>query len=148
MASAFAIDSSVYIDALRDRDRMDLLKRFLGRAGGRVALCGVVAMELRAGARTPEQQGAIDALIGAYVHRSRVIATSFQACWQAGRALADLAGRHPGSAAMAATLVADAQIAAACREVGATLITNNARDFARLQRYMRGFRFVDPWPLI
>jgi predicted nucleic acid-binding protein len=143
----YVLDTNVYIDALRDRAEMEFLKQFLRRAGSRVLLAGVVAMELRAGARTEPQQGALDALIGAYSRNERVLPTSFDAHWQAGRALADVA-RRERSATLPPSLLADAQLACACREVQAVLVTRNGGDFARIQRGLRGFRFVEPWPLV
>lgn len=39
----------------------------------------------------------------------------------------------------------DVLIAASCREVGATLVTRNHRDFERVRKVI-AFRFVPPWP--
>lgn len=39
----------------------------------------------------------------------------------------------------------DVLIAASCREHGLTLITENVRDFARIQNRM-AFEYVVPWP--
>jgi predicted nucleic acid-binding protein len=143
--SRFAIDSSVYIEALRDRARLLDLKGFLGRAGLRVLVAGVVALELRAGARTEPQAAALNSLLDPYVQRDRMFGVSFDAFWQAGRVLCALAPRGTRGE-FPRHLTHDAMLAASCRETRVTLITRNARDFARVQRYLRGFRFTQPWP--
>jgi predicted nucleic acid-binding protein len=135
----FAIDTNVYVEALRSRERLRALQGFLGRAGLRVLVAGIVALELRAGARTAAQASALEGLLEAYTRRDRVFGVSFEALCQAGRVLGALAtfSRH---------LTNDAMLAASCREAGVVLITNNATDFSAIQRHLRGFRFVAPWP--
>lgn len=145
MKELYAFDSNVYIVALRSRTDLEELKEFLRRAGGRVVVSAVVAMELRAGAATVEQQADVDALIGEYRRRQAVITPSFEAYAHAGRVLSALrVGRRSGD--VPASFIADAIIASSCREVGVTLITRNFGDFSRLQRQLRGFRFSAPWP--
>lgn len=85
MAARFALDTNVYIEALRDRDRLRALQGFLARAGLRVLVAGVVALELRAGALTAAQASALETLIDTYARRGRVFGVSFEALWQAGR---------------------------------------------------------------
>ena len=146
MPDRFAIDTNVYIEALRDRDRMRALQGFLAGAGLRVLVAGVVALELRAGARTGAQAAALEALLEAYLRRGRVFGVSIDALWQAGRVLSAAAGVRAGAGAFPSHLTNDAMLAALCREAGVVLITNNARDFGAVQRHLRGFRFVEPWP--
>jgi predicted nucleic acid-binding protein len=147
VADLYVLDTNVYIDALRDREERAALKRFLIRVGLRIRLAGIVAMELRAGAVTPEHQRALEQLIDPHVRRERVIGLSFAACLEAGRALSSLVAKERLRLASApASLTNDALMAAWCREAGAVLVTNNHRDFTRLARHLRGFRFVAPWP--
>jgi predicted nucleic acid-binding protein len=142
----FAIDTNVYIEALRDRDRLRALQGFLARSGLRVMVAGVVALELRAGVRTPAQASALELLLDAYTRRGQVFGVSFEALWQAGRVLSALAGTSARTGPFPRHLTNDAMLAASCREAGAVLITHDARDFAAVQRHLRGFRFVEPWP--
>ena len=147
MREPFAIDTNVYIQALRDREELHRLKQFLRRAGSRVALAGVVAMDLRAGARTDAQESALEALLEAYAHRTRAFGTSFEAQWQAGRVLATVACTEYRGRSIAPHFINDAVLAASCRENRTVLITHNTRDFTTIQRHLRGFRFIKPWPL-
>ncbi len=148
MADLYVIDTNIYVDALRNGEQMGELKRFLLRAGTRVRLNGIVAMELLAGAGSPAHIDAVSALITPYGLRGWTTSPSFEACAQAGRALAGLAlGKRGRRRTIPPALVSDALIAASCREAGAVLVTKNAADFATLQRHMRGFRFLTPWPI-
>jgi predicted nucleic acid-binding protein len=142
MPDLLALDTNVYIAALRNVDRLSRLKRFLIRAGLKLRVPAVVALELRAGARTAAQQAAIRDLLAAYVARNRVLVPSFTAYAESGRALAELAAREGVDLSRAGSLVNDVLLAASCREAGAQLVTENARDFAAVQRHLHGFRFA------
>ncbi len=142
MASLFALDTNIYIAALRDRERLLQLKRFLIRTGTRLRLSAVVALELRAGARTAAQAEAVQALVEPYDERGQVIVPSFGAWVESGRALATLGAREGVNLSGATALFADALIATSCREADVTLVTENGRDFAALQRHVRGFKYA------
>ena len=137
----YALDTNVYVRALRDRDRLSRLKRFLIRTGNRLRVNAVVALELRAGARTGAHEQAIADLVAAYAARERLVSPSFDAYVQGGRVLASLAAHEGIEVARAGSLVNDVMIATSCREQNARLVTENAHDFVLIQRYVRGFRF-------
>lgn len=141
MAALYALDTNVYIGALRNADRLVRLKRFLLRLGMRVRLPAVVALELRAGARTAAQESAIRDLVAAHLTRDRVIVPSFAAYTESGRVLAALASRDRRDLSRAASLVNDVLLATSCREAGVRLVTENVSDFAAVQRHLRGFHF-------
>ena len=141
MAEMYALDSSVYIRALRDPDRLARLKRFLIRMGLRVLANAVVALELRAGARTSRHERAVADLLDSYAKRDRVIVPTFEAYRQGGRVLASLATNEGVDVSRAGSLVNDVLIATSCREAGVRLVTENADHFVSVQRYLRGFRF-------
>ena len=147
MSSGLALDTNVYIDAIRDPSELAALKQFVLRFGHRLWLAGVVAAELGAGALTDARRDAVDDLVRPYATRDRVFGVSFTACREAGRALAGLATRERVRLATAPpSLTNDALLAASCREADVVLVTRNFKDFSRLQRQLRGFRFVAPWP--
>lgn len=142
MADVFALDTNVYIRALRDRDRFAQLKRFLLKAGTRLRLSSVVALELRAGARVPAQERAVSDLVALYGTRGRVIVPSLAAFVEGGRVLAALGAQEGVDISRAGSLVGDVLIATSCREAAVRLVTENVRDFAAVQRHLRGFRFL------
>ena len=143
MAESYALDANVYISALRDRDQLAQLKRFLIRMGLRVRVNAVVALELQAGARTLAHERAVAELLASYVQRNRVIVPSFDAYAQGGRVIAALALREGIEIARAGSLVSDVMIATSCREAGVKLITQTVGHFAAVQRHLRGFRFAE-----
>lgn len=143
MAALLALDTNVYLHALRDPGALARLKRFMLRVGTRLRVSAVVAMELRAGARTPAQERDVEAMLSPYDRRGAVVVPTFNAFVQAGRVVAALATRERMELA-AGSFGNDAILAASCREAEVTLITENQRDFSAIQRHLRGFRFSDP----
>lgn len=137
------LDSNVYIRALRDRDALRRLKRYVLRAGGRLHVSAVAALELRAGAITRPQQHALEDLLAAYISRGRCLVPSFDAFVQAGRVLSALAAEGYPVSQAARSFTNDVLLATSCRESEATLVTDNLRDFRMIQRHVRGFRVVD-----
>ena len=143
MVDLFALDTNVYIHALREPSALARLQRFMLRVGTRLRVNAVVALELRAGARTSAQERAVEALLSPYARRERVVVPGVGAFVQAGRVIASLA-THEAMTAAAGSFTNDALLAASCREAGVVLITQNHRDFSAIQRHLRGFRFSDP----
>jgi len=138
---SYALDTNVYIRALRERERLTSLKRFLLRVGTRLRFSAVVALELRAGARTATQEQALADLVGPYARRERLLVPSCDTYTEGGRVLAALGARH-GVDVSRGSLVNDVLIASSCREAATRLVTENVGDFDLVQRYLRGFRFV------
>lgn len=146
MPELFALDTNLYIGALRDPDVRQELDRFLGRVGSRIRLHAVVAMELRAGARMPSQRAAVVSLTASDISRNRLLVPSFDAYEQAGRIIADLAVKERFDGGAMPSFANDVVLATSCREAGVTLVTANHADFARIGRHLRGFRVAAPWP--
>ena len=142
MNELLVFDSNVYIQALRNAERLRHFKRLLIRHGRQVRVNAVVALELRVGARMRAQQNALQQLLDSYTTRNQIVVPSYEAYLQAGRALREATGKNLISfAGGSPRLTNDALLAASCREAGATLITGNARDFSVLKSYLKGFRF-------
>ncbi len=141
----YAFDSNFYIAAQRNPRERAIFDRMLVAVGRNLRLPAVVALELRAGVRHADQRNALEHLVEQFVLRDRVLVPSLKAFLEAGRVLADLSTREGYTYARAErSLTNDALIAASCREARVTLATNNQDDFARIQRHLRGFRFVTP----
>ncbi len=143
MAELIALDTNVYVSALRSRERLPELKRLLLRIGTRIRVSAVVALELRAGALTRAHEDAVEELFAPYVSRARLLVPSFECFVQAGRVLSAIAQKERTPLADAPrSFVNDVLLAASCRENDVTLMTANARDFTAIQRHLRGFRFA------
>lgn len=135
----FALDTNVFVDAIRDPGAASAFETFLVRALPFTYLSAVVAQELRAGARTQAQAVALQrGLLDPFVRRGRVFSPSTSAFIESGRILAAI--QEP-------SLANDALLAASCREQGITLITND-RDFRRIARFLGNWEPVRPWPTL
>ena len=143
----YALDTNVFIDGFRNEEAQGEVFAFLGRALPFTHLSSVVMQELAAGARTVDAARELQRTVfEPFERRRRVFAPSATAFVDSGRVLASLAGAEGWKALDEnSSLLNDALIAASCREQGITLITNDT-DFIRLAPFLRGLRFVQPWP--
>lgn len=142
----YVLDTNVYVRAARDADARAEMREFRRRVRTRIALHGVVALELRAGARSAAQASEVNALIAEFAGADQVTGVSFAAYAEAGRVLAELVAREGRILAGDPSLFRDVVLATSCREHGLTLVTENAGDFAAIARHLRGFRFAAPFP--
>jgi predicted nucleic acid-binding protein len=126
-------DTSVYIRHGREQsyrcieDDDGVIKRSL--------LTVVVAAELYAGARSPVEKGHLDALCQWHQRLGSLCFPSAMAWLEAGQLLGRYA-RVYGNLQMV-NHFRDILIALAAAEHGATLVTENARDFLRWQKLLR-----------
>ena len=131
----YALDSNLFIDAFRSAERESALLDFHAHFAPFEYLSAIVALELRAGARTKSAASKLEAnILRPFERRGRVFAPGYGAWKEAGAALAAL-----GDSTRA--FYNDVLIAASCREHGVTLVTRNVRDFARIRTAIR-FDFV------
>lgn len=139
MRVKYALDSNIFIDAFRRVDEDEALADFHARLAPFEYLSAIVALELRAGARSKAAASKLQAhVLSPFERRGRVFAPSYPTWKQAGAALASL-----GDSTRA--FYNDVLIAASCREFGVTLVTRNVRDFERIQAVLP-FDFVAAWP--
>jgi predicted nucleic acid-binding protein len=92
----------------------------------------VVLMELETGATTPAARRAVGQLARAFDRAGRLLPPSNAAWKRAGRVLRTLRSR--GREIRHASLVHDVLIALTARDIGATVITNDASDYAAIRR--------------
>jgi predicted nucleic acid-binding protein len=140
----FAIDTHLYIDALRTEKGRLALNAFHTGFTPFIHLCSVVAHELRAGARGDAVERVHSGLIAPFERRGRVFAPSHRAWKDAGAALSELVAPAQWRS-VSRSFVNDVLLAMACREAGVVLITNNTTDFERIAA-VRSFAFVTAWP--
>lgn len=140
----FAIDTNVYIDALRTEPARSSLIAFLATFAPFVWLSAVVAQELRAGVRGHAATALEGAIIAPFERRGRLVTPTYSAWIDSGRVLAHLVGPSDWKT-LPRSFVNDVLLALSCRESGVVLVTNNVRDFARIAA-VRPFDFAAPWP--
>jgi predicted nucleic acid-binding protein len=142
----FAVDTNLYIDAVRSVEESGALDRFHAAFLPFIHLSAVVALELLAGADSNSVALVEREVVGPFERRGRVLTPSYGAYRAAARVLGALfrGGLEPARASR--SLLNDALLAASCRESGMTLVTRDRGDFTRIGELLPGFEFVAPWP--
>lgn len=143
----YAVDTNLFIRGYRTEHDRGALEAFLQAFAPFCYLPVIVAQELLAGVRTVSEERALNRhLIGTFERRGRLLAPSAAAWLESGRVLRALARAE--SLALGRLTKAfgnDIMLAVTCREHGVCLVTENARDFARIRRHLQ-FDYTAPWP--
>lgn len=143
----YALDTNVFIRAFRDQGANAELQRFHQVFAPFEYLSAVVAQELRAGARSAPARHLLERhVLDVFARRDRVVTPSTRAWHRSGDLLARL-GREEGLdvSRLSKAFGNDVLLALSCREAGVVLVTDNLRDFERIQR-LSPFHFIEPWP--
>jgi predicted nucleic acid-binding protein len=143
----FVLDTNCFVDASRSPDAATALADFSAWAAPGLYLSTVVAAELRAGAASDRARRILERrLLSPYSRRNRLLNPP-TAAWEAlGTTLAVLAEREGlVLREVRRSFVFDVLIARSCREMGATLVSRNSTDLARIARVF-SFEFVAPYP--
>lgn len=144
----YVLDTNVYIKAFRNpAAEGEQLERFGVQHMVVTHLSSVVFHELLRGANNPAMaRDLVTDLAGPFVRTNRIVVPSHHAWSRAAEIIAQLAWDEGlERRTLPAGFANDVLIAASCRENGFTLITENVRDFTRIQKRM-AFDFVAPWP--
>ena len=129
-------DTNVYVAALREGVNGPAFARMRDRAP-RTFLASVVSAELRAGAMDQTGRLAVLELVDRFDRLGRVVTPDARSWNLAGDVLADIRRREPGLRGKIASLWNDALIALSARQIGASIVTDNVRDFELLRRSVR-----------
>lgn len=133
-------DSDLYIDWINAGSREELL---LGRWFVRY-MSTVVLLELQAGALDPAATKAVGDLYRTFTRTGRLLSPSPDTFWRTGSVLRILQRRHGFDLRARFRLVNDCLIALSSRQIGATVITRNERDFRLIQQVASFSLFVLP----
>lgn len=147
MSRKYVLDTQLFIDGFRDRAANEALQQFHRVFAPFEYLSVIVAQELRAGIRRPEDRRSLERhVLNVFERAGRVIAPSADAWHKSGDLLADMARRDGLEIARVTKAFGnDILLALSCREAGCVLVTENERDFQRMRRFFR-FEFMKPWP--
>jgi predicted nucleic acid-binding protein len=126
-------DTNVYVAALREGVNGAAFARILQRAP-RTYLASVVSAELRAGATDQTGRRAVGELVDQFDRLGRIVTPDARSWNLAGDVLGEIRRREPGLRARIASLWNDALIALSARQIGASIITDNVKDFELLRR--------------
>jgi predicted nucleic acid-binding protein len=101
----------------------------------------VVLLELQAGALTTASADAVSDLYKTFGRMGRLLVPSAETYWRAGSVVRTLQVRHRVNLRRAARLANDCLIALSARQIGATVLTRNVRDY-KLIREVIPFAFI------
>jgi predicted nucleic acid-binding protein len=143
----YVLDTQLFIRAFRDPVANKALQEFHRNRAPFEYLSAIVAQELRAGIQRPTNRRALERnVLDLYERVGRLITPSAGAWHRSGDVLAAMAGDEGLELSRVSKSFAnDILLALSCRETGCVLVTENRRDFTRIQRIVR-FEFVAPWP--
>jgi predicted nucleic acid-binding protein len=146
-APKYVVDTQLFIHAFRDSTALELLQQFHERFAPFEYLSVIVAQELRAGVRRAADAKALERhLFQKFQRVHRIVSPSPDAWHHSGDVMAAMAKREGLELArMSKAFSNDVLLAASCRESGCVLVTENVRDFSRIQRFIE-FAFTPPWP--
>ena len=124
------IDTDLYVDWINAGRHEDLLvqRPFLRY------MSTVVLMELRAGASRQTDRVLVQRLYNTFARTGRLLNPSPAVFWEAGRVLLLLQRSFHYELKKRFRIINDVLIALTCRQVGATLISRNVKDFKTIQR--------------
>lgn len=126
------IDSNLYIDFFNSGKFADLLYNV--KYPTVIYLSSIVLMELRAGAFTRTDIKIVQALARTYRKSRRVLVPGDTEFLSAGEMLAKLQEREGYDLKKTASITNDVLIALSARQIGATVVTQNRRDFEAIRR--------------
>jgi predicted nucleic acid-binding protein len=138
LGAKVVLDTNVFVDYLRAGMHAEWV---LGPAGGRIRfLSSVVLLELRLGADTSRRRRAVDRIRAAFP-TTRQISPSPVAFDRAGRLFPLLHGKGSGDHLAPMN---DLLIGLTAREIGATIVTRNLREFSRIATAVPGLVVTSP----
>jgi predicted nucleic acid-binding protein len=119
------VDTNIFIDRFIDPENFKGL--FL--SAGFVCLSAVVLMEIRAGAHSKEALKAVQELSNYFKRVERIIVPTLKDYQQAGEIIAKLQESKGYNISKSSSITNDCLIAASAKNAGATVYTQNKRDF-------------------
>jgi predicted nucleic acid-binding protein len=143
----FVLDTNLYVYAYRSKGGAAELERYFAAFTPNTHVSSIVLHELVVGASSESKAREVrDVLLGPLIRAGRVVTPTHAAWDQAGFAVAEMVRKERRDLRnIPKSLMNDFLLAASCREVGATLITDNASDFSLIRKYLR-HEYVSPWP--
>ncbi|MBI3637154.1 MAG: PIN domain-containing protein [Candidatus Rokubacteria bacterium] len=129
-------DTNVYVAALREGLDGASFGR-LAQAAPRTVLSSVVSAELRAGALDEAGRLVVTELVERFERLGRVVVPTAASWNDIGDVLSRIARHEAALRTKVRALWNDGLIAMSARQIGATVVTGNLRDFRLLRRYVR-----------
>lgn len=146
-ARKHVLDTQLFINGFRDPAANEVLQQFHRAFSPFEHFSVIVAQELRAGVKRPQDRKALERhVLTIFKRAGRTITPSADAWHRSGDLLAEMVRQEGLEIARVSKAFAnDVLLALSCREAGCVLVTDNERDFQRIRRFVH-FDFVKPWP--
>ena len=148
MPAKYVLDTNCYIDADRDPSFRAALETFSCAATPFLYLSAITVAELQMGVPEKVRKAIDTGIVVPFRRRRRIVAPS-AASWEIlGTTLSRL-HEHEGLVleSVKRSFIFDILIAHACREIGATLISNNIPDLDRIAQVFP-FDYTPPFPVL
>ena len=145
-ARKYVLDTQLFINAFRDPVANEALRQFHRAYSPFEHFSVIVAQELLAGVRRPQDRKALERhVLKVFTRAGRMLTPSADAWRRSGDLLSAMA-RQEGLeiARISKAFANDVLLALSCREAGCVLVTDNERDFQRIRRFAQ-FDFTKPW---
>ena len=142
MPAKYIFDTNIYIHCLQDRAfalrHADQYARFLPLT----YFSSVVAQELLVGCTDDLAVRRVQNFLLPFERVRRIVNPTYQNWKDAGLIVVKITLRQPNLKSKKIALVNDTLIALSCRDIGATVVTQNIEDFKSIRRFV-SFRFQE-----
>lgn len=128
------LDTSIYVPFINKGIANPILT--LGPELSLLFMSAVVLEELYAGAHDLTSIKLLDKLYDVFVSANRLIVPDGRDWQKAGKIIAQLERKHGFEEKYLARIANDILIALCARRIGATVVTNNIKDFLRIREYV------------
>jgi len=128
------LDTSIYIPFINDGVVHPILEIDLGKPI--IYLSVVVIAELYAGSFDNQSIKLLDKLYKAFYDTQRLVAPSANDWQTTGKVIAKLGGKHGFENIFLSKIQNDVLIALSAKQIGASVITKNAKDFLRVKEFV------------
>lgn len=128
------LDTSIYIPFINKGISNPILNQ--GPDRSLLFMCAVVVEELYAGAHDPASVKLLGKLYDVFVSANRLVVPDGRDWQKAGKIIAQLERKYGFEEKYLARISHDILIALCARRIGATVVTNNAKDFLRIREFV------------
>ena len=128
------LDTSIYIPFINQGISNPVLD--LGPERSLLFMSAVVLEELYAGAHDPASIKLLDKLYDVFVFANRLVVPDGRDWQKTGKVIAQLERKHGFEGKFLARITHDILIALCARRIGATVVTNNTKDFLRIREFI------------
>lgn len=129
------LDTNVYLFALKSEEGANFFEQRFLPLVFRTYLSSVVVEELYAGALDNAAIRLIERQVGVLERVGRIVTPTFQDWKEAGKLVAQITRKEPGSKPKVQQMLNDILLALSARRIGADLFTFNREDFQLIRRH-------------